>query len=48
MLYMYLLTAAACRARGLAAARAISRRSSCLRLLHDGRLRLRAASAKQW
>ncbi len=31
MLYMYLLTAAACRARGLAAARSISRRSLRLR-----------------
>ena len=31
MLYMYLLTAAACRARGLAAARSISRRSVRLR-----------------
>ena len=36
MLYMYLLTAAACRARGLAAARSISRRS----------VRLRAGSTK--
>ena len=36
MLYMYLLTAAACRARGLAAARSLSRRS----------VRLRAGSTK--